>query len=336
MFELDDLFKLNKVMVVAEVGINHNGSIDKLYRLVEKAKDAGADAVKFQVFSKDGFYIKEEYLPKEVSSKLPIEVFEKVYIPFEEYSKIFRYAEGIGILPFATPLDLESFEFLQNLNVSVFKIASSDINYLPLLKKVSRTNKPVVISTGFSEIEEVKKYTKLLTNNPFVVMFCVSKYPSKPEDYSIKEFILFRKEFEDKKRNKLVGFSDHTKTLSLPVAFVSLGARVVEKHLTLDEEDDSYDNPVSISPDKFRVMVEMIREVEEAMNNNSRNLPSEFVRKMSMRSLVARRELKAGRRILEDDIEALRPSIFSPSSLENWGKFINKLATKNYRSGEPM
>lgn len=336
MFELDDLFKLNKVMVVAEIGINHNGSIDKLYRLVDTAKDAGADAVKFQIFSKDGFYIKGDYLPKEVSSRLPVEIFKKAYIPFEEYDKIFKYAKSLGILPFATPLDIESFEFLQSLNVSVFKVASSDINYIPLLIRISKTNKPVLLSTGFSEIREVKRYAKILANNPLVIMFCVSRYPSQPSDYSIKEFMLFRKEFEDSSKHKLVGFSDHTKTISLPVAFVSLGARVVEKHLTLSEDDDSYDNPVSISSEKFRVMVEMIREVEEAMKTTSRNLPNEFVRKMSMRSLVARRELKIGQRILEDDIEALRPSIFTPSSLENWRKFINNLATKDYHHREPL
>ncbi len=335
MLNIDSVFSGNKVLVIAEVGINHNGNFDKLIKLVENAKNSGADAVKFQVFSEKLFFVEEKYLPKNIIEKIPINIFKKVFIPFEKYQEIFDYSKSIGILPFATPLDLESFDFLENLQ-DVFKVASSDITYIPLLKRISKTKKTVIISTGFSTIQEVKKYLVLLKNNSTIVMFCVSRYPSYPKDISIKEFINFRKTLENEKKRKLVGFSDHTKTLSLPIAMVSLGAKAIEKHLTLNENDDSPDNSVSISPNKFKTMVDMIREVEESLNSKRRNLPDKFTKEMSMRSLVAKTYIRKGSTIKEEDIEALRPSTFLPCSIENWKKIVNKKSKRDYLQREPF
>ncbi|MFN4245308.1 MAG: N-acetylneuraminate synthase family protein [Brevinematia bacterium] len=336
MVDIEEIFSTTKVLVIAEVGINHNGNFDRLIKLVESAKEAGADAVKFQIFSEKLFFIDTVYLPKEITEKIPIDIFRRAFIPFDKYSEVFDYSKSIGILPFATPLDLESFNFLEGLQTNVFKIASSDISYVPLLKKVSRTKKIVIISTGFSTIKEIKKYLKLIKNNPTIVMFCVSRYPSYPNDISIKEFVKFRKTFESIKSKKRVGFSDHTKTLSLPVAMAALGAKAIEKHLTLDENDDSPDNAVSISPSKFKTMVEMIREIEESLSCEARNLPDDFTRKMSMRSFVPREHIKKYQRISEDHIEALRPSIFLSSSIENWKKIVNKKSQKDYMPREPF
>lgn len=336
MVDLEEIFRPAKVFVVAEVGINHNGDVDKLVKLVEKSKQSGADAVKFQIFSKSLFYLPKEYLPEEVAKNLPLDVFKKSFITWEKYSEVFAYSREIGILPFATPLDIESFEFLEGLGVEVFKVASSDINYIPLLRRISKTKKLVMISTGFSPVEEVKRYSALLRNNPLVIMFCVSRYPSLPKDISIREFLVFRRVFENFPRRRCVGFSDHTKTISLPVAMASLGAKVIEKHITLDENDDSYDNSVSISPEKFSNMVEMIREVEQSLSVSSRNLPSKASRTMSMRSLVARKEILAGTIISEELIEALRPSIFLESSLRNWKKILNKKSSRHYSPMEPL
>ncbi|MEN2997898.1 MAG: N-acetylneuraminate synthase family protein [Brevinematia bacterium] len=333
---IDKLFSPNRVFIVAEIGINHNGNPDKLIKLIESAKLSGADAVKFQIFSKDLFYIPENYLPKDISTKLPLDIFRKSFIPYDKYREAFNYSEELGILPFATPLDLESFEFLEQLNVQMYKVASSDINYVPLLRRIAETGKVVIISSGFSKINEIKKYIRLLKNNPLVVMFCVSRYPSLPEDISLREFELFRKEFEVTSRKRFAGFSDHTKTLSIPLAMASLGAKVIEKHLTLDENDDSYDNAVSISPEKFKMMVEMLREVEKSLSQRRRNLPPKFVKTMSMRSFVVRGGIAKGESITEENIEALRPSTFVKSSLENWRKILNKKSKKNFLDKEPL
>lgn len=331
-----DFFENKKVFVIAEIGINHNGNFDKLIKLIEKAKESNADAVKFQIFSKESFYIPERYLPEEVKKQLPIEVFRKVFIEYEKYKEAFKYSKSLGLIPFATPLDIESFEFLNQIDVEVFKVASSDITYIPLLKRISASKKPIIISTGFSPIKEVKRYLKLISESPTIIMYCVSRYPSKPSDISLSEFTKFRKTFESPKDKRYVGFSDHTKTLSIPVSMVALGAKAIEKHLTLDENDDSYDNIVSISPQKFKTMVEMIREVEEATNTPSRNLPPEFVRKMSMRSFVALNNIPKNNQITENNIEALRPAIFKESSIENWNKLIGKKTKKEYLPREPL
>lgn len=334
--KIRDFFESKKVLVIAEIGINHNGNFDKLLTLIGKAKESGADAVKFQIFSKDTFYVPEKYLPEEIKKQLPLGVFRKVFIEYERYREAFKYAKSLGLIPFATPLDIESFEFLNQIDVEVFKVASSDITYVPLLKRISASRKPVIISTGFSPIKEVKKYLKLVAESPIIIMYCVSRYPSKPSDISISEFIKFRKTFERPEDKRYVGFSDHTKTLSIPVSMVALGAKAVEKHLTLDENDDSYDNIVSISPEKFKSMVEMIREVEESINASSRNLPSDFVKKMSMRSFVALNDIHKGNQITENDIEALRPAIFREASIENWNKLVGKKARREYSQREPL
>lgn len=333
---INEFFNTSKILVIAEIGINHNGDFEKLIKLIEKAKYSGADAVKFQIFSKETFYINERYLPEEIKKNLPLEIFKKVFIDYNKYKEAFEYSKKIGLIPFATPLDIESFEFLNDIGVELFKVASSDITYIPLLKRISRTKKPVIVSTGFSPIKEIKKYIKLLEENPTIIMFCVSRYPSTPSDISIPEFVKFRKTFENPKNKRYVGFSDHTKTLSIPISMVALGAKAIEKHLTLDENDNSYDNMVSISPEKFKTMVEMIRELEYTLSTPSRNLPSEFVKKMSMRSFVALNNITKNQTIEEDNLEALRPAIFKECSIENWNKIIGKKSKKDYLPKEPL
>ncbi|MGC8766859.1 MAG: N-acetylneuraminate synthase family protein [Brevinematia bacterium] len=335
MFDFESFKKSNKVLIVAEIGINHNGDFSKLIKLIEKSKESGADAVKFQIFSKTGFYIQKQYLPEDILNLLPLQVFEKAFLPCEKYEEAFEYAKNINLLSFATPLDLESFEFLKSLDVPIYKIASSDINYTLLLKEISKTKKVAIISTGFSTIDEVKKSIKLLKGIPTVVMFCVSRYPSEPEDISINEFIKFKKVFEEPKNHKLVGFSDHTKTLSLPIAFSSLGARVIEKHITLDENDDSFDNIVSINPEKFKIMVEMIREIEISLSVNSRNLPDKKIKEFSFRSFVAKEKIQKNTKIKEKHLEALRPGIFIESNLENLRR-IKKKVKYSINPGQPI
>jgi sialic acid synthase SpsE len=332
MFDIESIFSrtLEKVFVVAEIGINHNGSFDKLIKLIEMAKKSGADAVKFQIFSEEGFYIDRKYIPSQYLSVYPDELFKKLYLPFKAYEEAFKFAESIDILPFATPLDLESLNFLIRMNVKLFKVASSDINYVPLIAEIKKTKKPVILSTGFSRITEIDNCKRFFGNYPLILMYCVSKYPSKPEDFSLNEFKKFLKKY------KYVGFSDHTKTLSLPVAFVALGARVIEKHITLDENDDSPDNPVSITPEKFTQMVNMIREVETSLKTPKKSFPDKLVQILSKRSFVARRDIKKGTIISEEYIEAKRPATFRKSNFRNYNEIIDKVAKKDISKGEPL
>jgi len=332
MFEVESMFSRNfeGVFIVAEVGINHNGSFDKLIKLVESAKKSGADAVKFQIFSEEGFYIDRKYIPNQYLDSYPDEFFKKLYLPFKAYEEAFRFAESIDILPFATPLDLESFNFLVSLDVRLFKVASSDINYVPLIVEMKKTKKPVIVSTGFSGNNEIENCKRFFGNYPLILMYCVSKYPSEVEDFSLGEFREFAKKY------KYVGFSDHTKTLSLPIAFVVLGARVIEKHLTLDENDESPDNSVSINPDKFKQMVDMIREVSTSLKIRKKDLPDRFMQILSKRSFVARRDIKKGTIVAEMDIEAKRPAIFRRTNFRSYNRILNKVSKKDIKKGDPI
>ncbi len=328
MIDLNELFSKepSKTFVVAEIGINHSGNFDKLIEMISEAKKCGADAVKFQIYSKDGFYIDPRFLPKDHTYKLPLDVFDKCFITYDKYKEAFKYSENIGILPFATPLDIESFEFLESIGNKMYKVASSDISYIPLLLKIKSTRKPVIVSTGFSKEKEIKKVLNLFYNYPIVIMHCVSNYPAKPEELSIKFFEKL------KKIHKYLGFSDHSKTISMPIAFATLGARIIEKHFAID--DESPDIAVSLKSEEFKIMVQMIREVDEAKKHKTKYIPT--FQELSRRSIVARREISKSKIITIDDIEAKRPAIYKEINLKNINRLLGRKAKKYYTKGEPL
>lgn len=245
--------------IIAEGGLNHNGDIDIGKELVKEAKKCGADAIKFQSYHTEDFISKKsEYY----------ELFKSLELSEEEFYELKEYAEKIGIMFISTPLDLKYVDILNKMNVPAFKIASGDLTFYPLLEKVAKTGKPVILSTGMSDIGEIWEAVKVLENNgcrDIILLHCISSYPTPYEDVNLNAIKTLKSIF-----NIPVGYSDHTLGILAPVVSVALGADVIEKHFTLDKNMEGPDHALSADPEEFKEMVNNIRLVEKCLEVGKR------------------------------------------------------------------
>jgi N-acetylneuraminate synthase len=274
--------------IIAEIGINHNGSVELAKKLIDVAKNAGAQAVKFQKRTIDKVYSEEELakpravdrgllenaVKREVLSKEAVERLEKsdfkestngdlkwaLEFTEDEYRKIFDYAESQGLIAFASPWDEDSVDVLERLNVPCYKIASASITDLDLLRKVKSTGKPVIISTGMSTIEEVDQAVNTLGRENLVMMHTVSTYPSKDEELNLRVIHSFRKLYPE----VMVGYSGHERGIAPTLAAAIIGALVIERHITLDKTMFGSDQAASLEPSELTDLVRGIREIEAA------------------------------------------------------------------------
>ncbi len=303
MYNVLDLFnsKNPPVFIVAEIGINHEGKVDFARRLIEKAKESGADAVKLQVFKTERFY---NPLILEDNFKL----FKSLELSFDEIYSLKELANSLDMIFFATPLDLDSLNFLIEIDTPIIKIASSDITCEPFLYEVSRRarkfKKIVFLSTGFVKIDEIKRVVPLFENTNLSLLYCVSEYPVSLENLDLNIIKKFKEEFFVP-----IGFSDHSLDYIFSLGAVVLGARIIEKHFTIDNTLKTLDHPISLNPNYFSKMVKSIREIEKALGSGLKKVTS-FEKKilpLSMREMYFSRDLKKGERLLPEDILFLRP-----------------------------
>ena len=302
----------SKVFIIAEAGVNHNGDIRLAYKLVDAAKEAGADAVKFQTFKAENVVSKiaekAEYQRETTNFKeSQYQMIKKLELSFEDFVKIKDYCDKKGIIFLSTPFDYESVDFLENL-VPLYKIGSGEITNLPFLEYIAKKGKPIILSTGMSTFGEVEEAIKTIINLNssllLVLLHCVSNYPAKYEDVNLKAMLTLKEAF------KLpVGYSDHTLGIEIAIAAVALGAKVIEKHFTLDRGLPGPDHKASLEPDELKKMVKAIRNVEKALGSGIKKpAQSELkVMKVARRSLVAARDIRAGEVVKESDILIKRP-----------------------------
>ena len=302
----------SKVFIIAEAGVNHNGDIRLAYKLVDAAKEAGADAVKFQTFKAENVVSKitekAEYQRETTNSEeSQYEMIKKLELSFEDFVKIKDYCDKKGITFLSTPFDYESVDFLESL-VPLYKVGSGEITNLPFLEYIAKKGKAIILSTGMSTLGEVEEAVKTIINVnsslPLVLLHCVSNYPAKYEDVNLKAMLTLKEAFE-----LPVGYSDHTLGIEIAIAAVALGAKVIEKHFTLDRGLPGPDHKASLEPDELKKMVKAIRNVEKALGSGvKRPTQSELkVMKVARRSLVATRDIRAGEVVKESDILIKRP-----------------------------
>jgi len=305
-------FTSNHCFIIAEAGVNHNGDIRLAHKLVDAAKEAGADAVKFQTFKAENVVSKladkAEYQKETTNSKeSQYEMIKKLELSFEDFVKIKDYCDKKDIIFLSTPFDYESVGFLESL-VPLYKIGSGEITNLPFLEYVAKKGKPMILSTGMSTLGEVEEAVKTIINVtsslPLTLLHCVSNYPAKYEDVNLKAMLTLKEVFE-----LPVGYSDHTLGIEIAIAAVALGAKVIEKHFTLDRGLPGPDHKASLEPDELKKMVKAIRNVEKALGSGIKKpAQSELkVMKVARRSLVAARDIRAGEVIKESDILIKRP-----------------------------
>jgi len=285
--------------IVAEAGVNHNGKLALAKKLVETARDVGADAIKFQTF------VAEKLVSRALSRK-QFDMLKKLEMDRESFLELGDYAKQRKITFFSTPFDGESVSVLQEARVPLYKISSGDLGNIPLLKMIARTGKPMIISTGMGTMEEISDAVAAIA--PFcrnlVLTHCTSLYPPRYDEANLSAMLTIKDAF-----GAPVGYSDHTLGYEVSIAAVALGACLIEKHLTLDKKMKGPDHRASLDPSEFRDMVNKIRNVEQALGTKEkRPVPREQeMRAYARKSVTAVRDIEKDATIVEADIAILRP-----------------------------
>ncbi|MHA2244572.1 MAG: N-acetylneuraminate synthase family protein [Candidatus Hodarchaeales archaeon] len=296
------------VFIIAEAGINHNGNVDIAKKLIVEAKQCGADAIKFQAFKIEKLLSGLEIKPEHLDSEEPLFKTLKSYeFSKEEFKELKAYAEDNNIIFFASAIDEINVDILDDIGVSILKIASCDITNLPLLQKIARKQKPMIMSTGMATIGEIEKAIEIIRNegnNSISLLHCISLYPPQMEEVNLNSIPYLREVF------KLpIGFSDHTLTLELSLAAVSLGATIIERHFTLDRDMPGPDQAASLEPDEFKLMVKQIRNIGRARGIWGKPISNREIEMRSSfrRSIVASRKIMKGETITRDMLDIKRP-----------------------------
>jgi len=299
----------SKVFLIAEIGINHNGNVEKAMKMIDIAADSGADAVKFQSFRVDKLMIPSQnhYAQKTGSKESVYQMMRRCELSWENQEKLKKHADEKKILFLSTPFDEETVDFLDLLGLPVFKIASSDITHVPLLRHVAAKGKPIFLSTGMSFLSEVGDALQVLRASgakEILLMHCVSAYPTPPRNMNLRSLETLQSHFE-----LPVGISDHSEGILLPLIAVALGAVVIEKHFTLDKNNPGADHKCSMDPEDLRQLVRNLRDVEASLGDG-RKRPSDIEeegRLFRRRSIVAAVDIRAQETIAPWMLSVKRP-----------------------------
>ncbi len=299
------------VFIIAEAGVNHNGNLKLAKKLIDVAAQAGADAIKFQTFDPKTLVTrataKAEYQTKNIGKESQYDMLKRLMLPREWHKELKEYVEKLGLIFISTPFSLDDAIFLKKLGVNAIKIGSSDTANLPYLAEIAKWNIPLILSTGMSDLEEIKESVQTIQkskNNKLILLHCISNYPTKYEEVNLKAINTLQKEF-----GLITGLSEHTTGIEVPIASVALGAKVIEKHFTLDKNLPGPDHPISIEPNELKQMIVSIRNVEKATGNGIKApRSSEFkIAKVARKSIVAVKNIKTGQIITADYIGIKRP-----------------------------
>lgn len=297
--------------VIAEVGVNHNGSLETAKTLIDRASDAAVDVVKFQTFVPEEIVsegTEKAAYQERAESKTQYEMLERVSLSRSEIDELADYCEQQGLEFMSTPYDPQSVDVIESVGVERYKIASADIINKPLLEAVVETGKPVILSTGMATLGEIERTVNWLQTNDctdFSLLHCVSCYPAEPWQVNMRFMETLSMAFDVP-----VGFSDHTLGTHIPVMAASCGATVIEKHFTLDRTMEGPDHFASLEPDELATMVDKIQDVEAAMGETTRILTDAELenRRPMRRSIHTRKSLNAGTNISRDDVKIIRPN----------------------------
>ena len=299
------------IFIIAEAGVNHNGSIDTAKKLVDAAVLAGADAIKFQTFKAENLVTKNapkaEYQKLSTGDGNQFQMLKKLELSIENHLILKKYCEEKNIEFLSTPFDFESVDLLEKIGVKYYKISSGDLTNIPLLQYVAKLKKPMIVSTGMANLGEVEIAVSAIQkymNKDLYLLHCTSNYPTRYEDVNLNAMITLKNAF------KLpVGYSDHTVGIEVPIAAVAMGAKVLEKHFTLDRNMEGPDHKASLEPDELKNMVDSIRNIEKAFGDGIKrcNKSEENTRKVARKSIVAGKNLKKGDKLCSDNICFKRP-----------------------------
>lgn len=329
----------SRVFIIAEAGVNHNGSLDLAKKLVDMAVLAGCDAVKFQTFKADNLLIasapKADYQLKATpGDESQYEMIKRLELKIKDHQELISYCAERSIEFFSSPFDLESIDLLNSLKLDIFKIPSGEITNLPYLKKIASLNKRIILSTGMADLTEIRAALEVLEScgtikEKISLLYCVSDYPASFEDIDLKTIIALKKEFSLK-----VGYSDHTLGWEAAIAAVALGAEIIEKHLTLDKSLPGPDHKASLNPDEFKAMVLAIRNIEKGLGQGVKKISFSEARNREVvrKSIVAAKIIRQGEEFSEFNLATKRPS--GGISPMRWEDVIGKKAKRQFQIDE--
>jgi len=324
-----------KITIIAEAGVNHNGSMALAKKLIEAAANAGADYVKFQTFiTEEGISKNAERAKYQIkntgNNDSQLEMIKKLELSFDQHKELKIYCENIGVKYLSTAFDLKSIDFLNSINIDLFKIPSGEITNLPFLRKIESLGRPIFLSTGMANLSEISNALEILNGSnrlrkDITVLHCTTEYPAPIEEVNLNAMITIKNKFKVP-----VGYSDHTLGIEIPIAASGLGAKVIEKHLTLDCTLDGPDHAASLEPKDFKKMVRGIRNIEKAMGDGIKK-PTQS-EKMNMaiarKSIIAKRSILKGDKFTEQNLTVKRPGTgISPM---NWDEIIGSISDRNY------
>lgn len=327
---------MSRVYIIAEAGVNHNGSLDLALKLVDAAAEAGADAVKFQTFKADTIVSKTaekaEYQKANTgNSESQYAMLKRLELSEADHEALIKRCKERGIQFFSTAFDLASIRYLNGLGMPLMKVPSGEITNLPYLRAINECEKPVILSTGMATMDEVKAAVSVFTKCPLTLLHCTTEYPCPFEAVNLRAMLTLKEAFR-----LPVGYSDHTPGITIPVAAVAMGATVIEKHFTLDRNMEGPDHKASLEPDELKAMVAAIRNLEQAFGDGVKE-PAAAERKniaIARKSIVAKRQIKAGEIFTEENLTVKRPG--NGRSPMMWDATIGTLAAKDYAVDEPI
>jgi N,N'-diacetyllegionaminate synthase len=327
-----------KTFIIAEAGVNHNGSLELAKKLVDAAINAGADCIKFQTFKAEKLVstsaLKAEYQTRNSMDKheTQYEMLKKVELSYEDFIILKNYCDDQGIEFLSTSFDLESTDFLATLGVSRWKIPSGEITNLPYLEKIAQFKQPVILSTGMSEMDDIRNALEVFRrheNYDVTILHCTSEYPAPINEVNLNAMSSIKTVF-----NTSVGYSDHTEGIEIPIAAVSLGATIIEKHFTLDRTLDGPDHKASIEPNELKRMIDSIRKVEASLGDGVKRVTESERKNRSVvrKSIVAQRKINKGEILSTDNLSVKRPG--NGISPMQWYEVLGSEAIRDFDKDE--
>lgn len=326
-----------RTYIIAEAGVNHNGRLELAKLMVDKAKEAGADCIKFQTFISKNIVSKNtekaDYQKQQTnSSESQLDMLQKLELSFDEFKELKKYCDFKGIEFLSTAFDFDSIDFLSNLGMKRWKIPSGEITNLPYLIKIAKTKIPVILSTGMSTIDEITKAIDILKTNgsrDITLLHCTTEYPAPYKEVNLRAMYTLNERFSIP-----VGYSDHTKGTEIAVAAVAMGATVIEKHFTLDRNMEGPDHKASLEPDELKTMIKAIRNVEKALGDGEKK-PTESELKnvnVARKSIVAKCSIRKGEIFSEENITTKRPG--NGINPMKWFDVLGQKAIRDFKEDE--
>lgn len=327
---------MNRTLIIAEAGVNHNGSLETAKRLVDIAKECGADIVKFQTAKLDSLVSKEarmaDYQKRNIGAdKTQREMLSKLLLDYDDFVKLANYCKEVGINFLSTPFDIDSIHFLNDMQ-KLWKIPSGEITNYPYLVEIAKTEKPIILSTGMAEIHEIEAALQVLKENgakDITILHCTTEYPASLDNVNLRAIRTLKERFECP-----VGYSDHTTGIEVDLAAVALGAKVIEKHFTISRELEGPDHKASLEPKELKAMVEGIRIVERALGTDCKKPSEEELknRDVARKSIVASKRIFKGEELTIDNITTKRPGTgINPM---RWNEILGTKAIRDFEVDE--